>query len=82
MVASGGDPAAIVDAKALRQVTGSGAIEAVIDTVLAAEAYKVAEYRANRDKLSGFFVGQVMRSTHGKANPVFVNELLKKKLAG
>ena len=47
-----------------------------------AEAGKVAEYRAGRDKLYGFFVGQIMRATEGKANPALVNELLKKKLAG
>jgi aspartyl-tRNA(Asn)/glutamyl-tRNA(Gln) amidotransferase subunit B len=81
MVASGADPGAIVEAKGLRQVTDSGAIGAAIDTVLAAQADKVAEYRAGRDKLYGFFVGQVMRATQGKANPALVNELLKKKLA-
>ena len=82
MVASGADPGAIVEAKGLRQVTDSGAIEAAIDTVLAAQAEKVAEYRAGRDKLYGFFVGQIMRATQGKANPGLVNELLRKKLAG
>jgi aspartyl-tRNA(Asn)/glutamyl-tRNA(Gln) amidotransferase subunit B len=82
MVASGGDPAAIVAAKGLRQVTDLAAIEAAIDTVLAAQADKVAEYRAGRDKLYGFFVGQIMRATQGKANPALVNQFLKKKLAG
>ena len=82
MVTSGADPEGIVEAKGLRQVTDSGAIEAVIDTVLAAQTDKVAEYRAGRDKLYGFFVGQVMRATQGKANPALVNQLLKKKLAG
>jgi len=82
MVASGADPGAIVEAKGLRQVTDSGAIEAVIDTVMAAQAEKVAEYRAGRDKLYGFFVGQIMRATQGKANPGLVNELLRKKLTG
>jgi aspartyl-tRNA(Asn)/glutamyl-tRNA(Gln) amidotransferase subunit B len=81
MAASGADPGAIVQAKGLRQVTDSGAIEAAIDTVLAAQADKVAEYRAGRDKLYGFFVGQIMRATQGKANPALVNDLLKKKLA-
>jgi len=81
MVASGANPGAIVEAKGLRQVTDSGAIEAAIDTVLAAQADKVAEFRAGRDKLYGFFVGQVMRATQGTANPALVNELLKKKLA-
>ena len=82
MVVTGADPAAIVEAKGLRQVTDLGAIEAAIDAVLAAQADKVAEYRAGRDKLYGFFVGQIMRATQGKANPALVNDLLKKKLAG
>jgi len=81
VVATGADPRAIVETKGLRQVTDSAAIEAVIDTVLAAQADKVAEYRAGRDKLYGFFVGQVMRSTQGKANPALVNELLRRKLS-
>ena len=80
MVASSSDPAAIVEAKGLRQVTDEGAIAAAIDEVLAAQADKVGEYRAGRDKLYGFFVGQVMRATQGKANPALVNELLRKKL--
>jgi aspartyl-tRNA(Asn)/glutamyl-tRNA(Gln) amidotransferase subunit B len=82
MVATGTDPAAIVEAKGLRQVTDEGAIAAAVDEVLAAQADRVAEYRAGREKLYGFFVGQVMRATQGKANPALVNELLKKKLAG
>ncbi len=82
MVASGADPAMIIEAKGLRQVTDSGAIEAAIDAVLAAQADKVAEYRAGRDKLYGFFVGQIMRATDGKANPALVNELLRRKLMG
>jgi aspartyl-tRNA(Asn)/glutamyl-tRNA(Gln) amidotransferase subunit B len=82
MVATGADPAAVVEAKGLRQVTDAGAIAAAIDAVLAAQPDKLAEYRAGRDKLYGFFVGQVMRATQGKANPALVNELLKKKLAG
>ena len=81
MVGSGADPAAIVEAKGLRQVTDTGAIAAAIDAVLAANADKVGEYRAGREKLYGFFVGQVMRATQGKANPALVNELLQKKLA-
>jgi aspartyl-tRNA(Asn)/glutamyl-tRNA(Gln) amidotransferase subunit B len=82
MVASGADPAKIVEAKGLRQVTDSAAIEAAIDEVLAAHADKVAGYRAGRDKLYGFFVGQIMRVTQGKANPALVNQLLKQKLVG
>ena len=82
MVATGADPAAIVEQKGLPQVTDTGAIAAAIDAVLAREAAKVTEYRAGRDKLYGFFVGQIMRATQGKANPALVNDLLKKKLAG
>jgi aspartyl-tRNA(Asn)/glutamyl-tRNA(Gln) amidotransferase subunit B len=80
MVAKGADPAAIVEAKGLRQVTDTGAIAAAIDAVLAAQPDKLAEYRAGHDKLYGFFVGQVMKATQGKANPGLVNELLRKKL--
>ena len=82
MVASGADPAVIVETKGLRQMTDEGAIAAAIDAVLAAQPDKLAQYRAGRDKLYGFFVGQVMRATQGKANPALVNELLQKKLAG
>jgi aspartyl-tRNA(Asn)/glutamyl-tRNA(Gln) amidotransferase subunit B len=82
MVATGAYPGAIVEAKGLRQVTDSAAIEAAIDSVLAAHADKVAEFRAGRDKLYGFFVGQIMRATQGKANPGLVNQLLSKKLTG
>ena len=82
MVETGAEPGAIVEAKGLRQVTDSSAIEAAIDAVLTAQADKVAEYRAGRDKLYGFFVGQIMRATQGRANPALVNQLLKKKLSG
>ena len=68
--------------RGLKQVTDTGAIEAAIDAVMKAQAEKVAEYRSGKDKLFGFFVGQVMKATQGKANPALVNELLKKKLAG
>jgi aspartyl-tRNA(Asn)/glutamyl-tRNA(Gln) amidotransferase subunit B len=81
MVESGGDPAAIVEAKGLRQVTDTGAIEAAVDAALAANPGQVAQYAAN-PKVLGFFVGQVMKATQGKANPALVNELLKKKLGG
>jgi len=82
MLASGKSAASIVDEKGLRQVTDIGAIEQAIDAVLAKETGKIAEYRAGKDKLFGFFVGQVMKATQGKANPGLVNELLKKKLSG
>ena len=82
MLETGKDAAAIVEEKGLRQVTDTGAIEGVIDAVLAANVDKLAEYRSGKDKLFGFFVGQVMKQSGGKANPALVNELLKKKLAG
>jgi aspartyl-tRNA(Asn)/glutamyl-tRNA(Gln) amidotransferase subunit B len=81
MVETGADPAAIVAAKGLRQVTDTGAIEAAVDAALAANPAQVAQYAAN-PKVLGFFVGQVMKTTQGKANPALVNELLKKKLGG
>ncbi|MBI5120445.1 MAG: Asp-tRNA(Asn)/Glu-tRNA(Gln) amidotransferase subunit GatB [Rhodospirillales bacterium] len=82
MVETGKSPAALVEEKGLKQVTDTGAIEAVIDQVMAANADKVAEYRSGKDKLFGFFVGQVMKASGGKANPGMVNDLLKSKLAG
>jgi aspartyl-tRNA(Asn)/glutamyl-tRNA(Gln) amidotransferase subunit B len=82
MVETGQDPATVVEERGLRQVTDTGAIEQAIDAVMAKEAGKVAEYRSGKEKLFGFFVGQVMKATQGKANPAAVNELLRKKLAG
>jgi aspartyl-tRNA(Asn)/glutamyl-tRNA(Gln) amidotransferase subunit B len=81
MVETGGDPAAIVEAKGLRQVTDTGAIEAAVDAALAANPAQVAQYATN-PKVLGFFVGQIMKATQGKANPALVNELLKQKLVG
>ena len=81
MVQTGQDPATIVEAKGLRQVTDTGAIDAAIDAVIAANAGKVAEYRSGKDKLFGFFVGQVMKAMAGKGNPALVNDLLKQKLS-
>jgi len=79
MAETGADPAAIVEAKGLRQVTDTGAIESAVDAALAANPAQVAQYAAN-PKVLGFFVGQVMKATGGKANPSLVNELLRKKL--
>ena len=81
MLESGKAPADIVEEKGLKQVTDTGAIEAAIDAVLAANPDKVADYRGGKDKLFGFFVGQVMKNTGGKANPALVNDILKQKLA-
>lgn len=80
MVQSGKLPAAIVAEKGLRQVTDQGAIRDVIAGVIAANGDKVAQYKAGKDKLFGFFVGQVMKATEGKANPKLVNEILKEEL--
>jgi aspartyl-tRNA(Asn)/glutamyl-tRNA(Gln) amidotransferase subunit B len=82
MVETGKSAGVIVEERGLKQVTDTGAIEAAIDAVMKAQTDKVAEYRSGKDKLFGFFVGQVMKATQGKANPALVNELLKKKLAG
>ncbi|MDB5406793.1 MAG: gatB [Rhodospirillales bacterium] len=82
MVETGASPAAIVEERGLRQVTDTGEIETAIDAVLAANGDKVAEYRSGKDKLFGFFVGQVMKATQGKANPATLNEILRNKLAG
>jgi aspartyl-tRNA(Asn)/glutamyl-tRNA(Gln) amidotransferase subunit B len=73
---------AIIEAKGLKQITDTGAIEKTIDEVMAANPRQLADYRSGKDKLFGFFVGQVMKVTGGKANPAQVNDLLKKKLAG
>ena len=80
MVATGQTPEAIVAEQGLSQVSDSGAIEAAIAAVLDANPDKVAEYRSGKDKLFGFFVGQVMKATQGKANPGKVNALLKERL--
>jgi len=77
----GGDADTVIEKKGLKQVTDTGAIEKVIDDVMAANPDNVAAYRGGKDKLFGFFVGQVMKATQGKANPAQVNELLKKKLS-
>ena len=73
---------AIIESKGLKQITDSGAIEGVIDAVIAANPKQLADYRSGKDKLFGFFVGQVMKATGGKANPAQLNDLLKVKLQG
>jgi aspartyl-tRNA(Asn)/glutamyl-tRNA(Gln) amidotransferase subunit B len=80
MWSEGKDADAIIEAKGLKQITDSGAIEGVIDAVMAANPKQLADYRSGKDKLFGFFVGQVMKATGGKANPAQLNELLKAKL--
>jgi len=81
MLETGQDPGRIVEERGLKQTSDTGAIEAAIAEVLAANQDKVAEFRAGKDKLFGFFVGQVMKAMAGKANPGIVNELLKKALS-
>ena len=80
MVETGDAPGAIVEARGLRQVTDTGAIEAAVDAVLAANADKIAQYHAGKVTLFGFFVGQTMKSMQGKGNPALVNDVLKRKL--
>jgi len=72
----------IIEKQGLKQVTDSGAIEVLIDKIIAANPQQVADYRGGKDKLFGFFVGQAMKESGGKINPQQLNELLKKKLMG
>ena len=81
MVETGQAPGAIVEQRGLRQVTDTGAIDTAVDAVLAANAGKLAEYHSGKDKLFGFFVGQVMKAMAGKGNPALVNDALKRRLA-
>jgi aspartyl-tRNA(Asn)/glutamyl-tRNA(Gln) amidotransferase subunit B len=82
MFDSGKGANAIVEEKGLRQVSDAGEITGLIDGVLAANQDKVAEFKAGKDKLFGFFVGQVMKQSQGKANPALVNQMLREKLEG
>jgi len=81
MIDTGKRAAAIVEEQGLRQVTDKGAMEQAVAEVLAAHADKVAEFRAGKEKLFGFFVGQVMKAMQGKANPAVLNALLHEKLS-
>jgi aspartyl-tRNA(Asn)/glutamyl-tRNA(Gln) amidotransferase subunit B len=80
MYRTGKSAKAIVQARGLLQVTDTGAIEAVIAEVMRENPAEVEQYRGGKQKLMGFFVGQVMKKSEGKANPQLVNELLRKKL--
>jgi len=82
MWTEGGEPDAIIEAKGLKQMSDSGEVERIIDTVLAANQKSVEEFRAGKDKAFNALVGQVMKATKGKANPAQVNDLLRAKLAG
>jgi aspartyl-tRNA(Asn)/glutamyl-tRNA(Gln) amidotransferase subunit B len=80
MWAGEGTADAVIEARGLKQITDSSAIEAIVDQVIADNPGQAEEYRAGKDKLIGFFVGQVMKETGGKANPGQVNEILRTKL--
>jgi len=82
MWTEGGEPDAIIEAQGLKQMSDSGEVERIIDTVLAANQKSVEEFRAGKDKAFNALVGQVMKATKGKANPAQVNDLLRAKLAG
>jgi len=82
MWAGEGDADAVIAKKGLKQITDTGAIEKVVDEVIAKNPKQLEQYRAGKEALFGYFVGAVMKATQGKANPAQVNELLKKKLAG
>ncbi|OFZ65970.1 MAG: aspartyl/glutamyl-tRNA amidotransferase subunit B [Betaproteobacteria bacterium RBG_16_56_24] len=82
MWAEGGEADAIIEAKGLKQVSDTGALEKIVDEIIAANLAQVADYRSGKDKLFGFFVGLAMKASKGKANPAQLNEVLKKKLAG
>jgi aspartyl-tRNA(Asn)/glutamyl-tRNA(Gln) amidotransferase subunit B len=82
MWAGEGDADAVIDRRGLRQVSDTGAIEGIVGAVMAANPAQVAEYRAGKEKLLGFFVGQVMKASQGKVNPQQLDEVLRRKLAG
>jgi aspartyl-tRNA(Asn)/glutamyl-tRNA(Gln) amidotransferase subunit B len=71
---------AIIDARGLRQITDTSAIVAMIDDIIAKNPQQAADYRSGKEKLFGFFVGQVMKASQGKANPDQVNALLRERL--
>jgi aspartyl-tRNA(Asn)/glutamyl-tRNA(Gln) amidotransferase subunit B len=82
MMDEGKDPATVVEERGMKQVTDTGAIEAACDDVIAKNADKAQEVRDGKEKLIGWFVGQVMKATQGKANPAMLQEILQKKLLG
>jgi aspartyl-tRNA(Asn)/glutamyl-tRNA(Gln) amidotransferase subunit B len=82
MYATGKAPGVLVEEKGLKQVSDEGAVARIVDEVLEAHGKEVKEYRTGKEKLFGFFVGQVMKRTQGKANPKVVNDLLRERLRG
>ena len=81
MVENGGDPEKIVEEKGLKQITDTGAIEGIVDDIIANNPDQVAQFKGGNEKIIGWFVGQVMKMSQGKANPGMVNKLLKDKLS-
>jgi len=81
MWSEGGDADSIIESKGLKQISDSGALEAMVDKVIADNPNQVEQFKAGKEKLMGFFVGQIMKETQGKANPGQINALLKKKLS-
>jgi aspartyl-tRNA(Asn)/glutamyl-tRNA(Gln) amidotransferase subunit B len=77
-----GDADGVIEARGLKQVTDTGAIERLVDDVIAANPDQVEQYRSGKDRVFGFFVGRIMKASRGKANPQQVNEILRKKLSG
>jgi aspartyl-tRNA(Asn)/glutamyl-tRNA(Gln) amidotransferase subunit B len=82
MLATGEAPSAIMEREGLRQISDSSELQKVVEQVLAANLKQVDQYRGGKKSVLGFFVGQVMKASGGKANPAQVNELLRKMLAG
>jgi aspartyl-tRNA(Asn)/glutamyl-tRNA(Gln) amidotransferase subunit B len=82
MYKTGKTPQAIIEEKGLVQITDEGALTQTVAGILEKNPEQVVQYRAGREKVFGFFVGQVMKATQGKANPQLINDLLKKMLAG
>ena len=75
------EPGEIIEEKGLKQVSDTGEIEKIVDSVLSENADKVAEFKSGKDKLFGFFIGQAMKISQGKANPKALNDILKQKLS-
>jgi aspartyl-tRNA(Asn)/glutamyl-tRNA(Gln) amidotransferase subunit B len=82
LYAEGGDVGSIVDREGLKQVSDTSALEPIIDQIIQANPKQAEDFRAGKDKLLGFFVGQVMKATGGKANPSMLQDLVLKKLKG
>ena len=81
MWVNGSSPDEIIESQGLKQISDDGEIEAIIESIISANPSQVESFKNGKEKLFGFFVGQVMKETQGKANPKVVNEILKKKLS-